>query len=189
MTRRKPRDLRPDEKELWEKVRQSAVPLQNSAKDTVVETVLNIDRPQPLTNIQHFEIGSPTAPPISKPAPMTSVALAMDARKFDRLKKGKLSPDAKMDLHGMTLNQAHPALVGFILSAHQKAYRLVLVVTGKGKPKPDGEYFSSRNGILKQQVPRWLAQHPMAPLILQTSEAHGKHGGGGALYVYLRRRR
>lgn len=189
MTGRKPRSLRPDEKELWEKVRQSTVPLLETAKDAVVETVRRIDRPITPIKISHFVMGEsvPTKPLQRKPA--TSVAVAMDSKKFDRLKKGKLSPDAKIDLHGMTLHEAHPALIGFVLSAHQKAHRLVLVVTGKGKPADNGEYFSSQGGILKQQVPRWLGEHPLAPLVLQVSEAHGKHGGGGALYVYLRRRR
>ncbi|MCW8843082.1 MAG: Smr/MutS family protein, partial [Rhodobacteraceae bacterium] len=111
----------------------------------------------------------------------------MDKKAFGRLKRGKMHPDAKLALHGMTQDQAHPALIGFVLRAHGSGKRLVLVVTGKGKTKSDDGPIPVRRGILKHHVPQWLSMPPLGPLVLQVVEAHISHGGSGAYYVYLRR--
>jgi DNA-nicking Smr family endonuclease len=66
--------------------------------------------------------------------------------------------------------------------------RLVLVITGKGKPAPDHGPIPTRTGVLRHQVPHWLRMAPLGPAVLQVTESHLKHGGGGAYYVYLRRR-
>ena len=112
--------------------------------------------------------------------------MKMDARRFGKLKRGKLAPEDRIDLHGLTLDEAHAELVPFILSAWASGLRLVLVITGKGKPRDEG-FMSRPIGVLRQQVPHWLKMPPLAPIVLQVSEAHQRHGGGGALYVYLRR--
>ena len=67
--------------------------------------------------------------------------------------------------------------------------RLVLVITGKGRKPHDDNPIPVRHGILKHQVPHWLHSPPLSAVVLQISEAHLKHGGTGAYYVYLRRRR
>lgn len=189
MTRRGPRGLRPDEKELWDKVRESTVPLREPMQAAMMEAIQHIEQPKMPENIAPFVVGGSSLAEPKMRVPRTAVSITMDQKKFTKLKKGKLSPDTKIDLHGMTLSQAHPALIGFILNAHQRSKRLALVVTGKGKPTDDNQLFPSQVGILRQQVPRWLAEYPLAPHVLEVSAAHGKHGGEGALYVYLRRRR
>ena len=108
----------------------------------------------------------------------------MDARSFGKMKRGKLVPEGRIDLHGMTLAEAHPALIGFILAAHAAGKRLVLVITGKGRER-DGH---NRNGVLRHQVPQWLTMAPIGQAVLQIAPAHLRHGGHGAYYVYLRRR-
>ncbi|WP_306131363.1 Smr/MutS family protein [Roseivivax marinus] len=113
----------------------------------------------------------------------------MDAKSYGRMKRGKLVPEARIDLHGMTLDEAHPALVGFILSSHTRGLRLVLVITGKGQREDPYDPMPRRRGVLKSQVPQWLKMPPLGPVVLQVTEAHIRHGGQGALYVYLRRRR
>lgn len=113
----------------------------------------------------------------------------MDRKAFTKLKRGKLRPEGRLDLHGMTLDRAHPALTGFILSAHKNGKRLVLVITGKGKMRDDGGPIPVRHGVLRHQVPQWLQMPPLASAVLQVSQAHISHGGGGAYYVYLRRQR
>lgn len=118
---------------------------------------------------------------------VASSPVQMDRKTFGRLKKGKLGPEGRIDLHGMTMEQAHPALTGFILSAHGKGKRLVLVITGKGKTRRDDGPMPARRGILKHQVPQWLSMAPLSGVVLQVAEAHLKHGGSGAYYVYLRR--
>lgn len=127
------------------------------------------------------------------PDPMQAAldsAPAMDARAFGRLKRGKLAPEARIDLHGMTADRAHGALRGFIMDAHARGLRLVLVITGKGRGSDDGMPLSpARRGILRNAVPAWLGQPPLNMMVLQIAPAHQRHGGGGAYYVYLRKRR
>jgi DNA-nicking Smr family endonuclease len=89
----------------------------------------------------------------------------------------------------MTLDRAHPALTQFILGSHAKGRRLVLVITGKGKMRDEGGPIPVRHGVLRHQVPQWLSMPPLSSAVLQVSQAHISHGGGGAYYVYLRRHR
>jgi DNA-nicking Smr family endonuclease len=120
---------------------------------------------------------------------MGRAPVRMDAKAFGKMKKGKLHPEGRIDLHGMTLDEAHPALTGFILSSHAMGRRLVLVITGKGKIKDDLAPMPVRHGILRHQVPAWLNMAPLRNLVLQITPAHISHGGSGAYYVYLRRLR
>lgn len=113
----------------------------------------------------------------------------MDHKTFNRLKRGKLRPERKLDLHGMTLDRAHAALLRFILSAHADGCRLVLVVTGKGKTRDDDGPIPIPRGVLRNQVPHWLQLAPLNALVLQVANAHASHGGAGAYYIYLTRRR
>jgi DNA-nicking Smr family endonuclease len=113
----------------------------------------------------------------------------MDNKSFGKMKRGKLKPEGRIDLHGMTMAQAHPALMSFILGSQSQGRRLVLVITGKGKDRDDGGPIPTRHGILRHQVPQWLALPPLSQAILQVTPAHIKHGGHGAYYVYLRRNR
>jgi DNA-nicking Smr family endonuclease len=107
----------------------------------------------------------------------------------DRLRRGLLEPDAKLDLHGMTEAAAYRALGKFLIGARQRGNRLILVVTGKGNPRKEesASWMASPHGVLKQMVPRWLKEPELAALIASTRPAHVRHGGGGALYVYLRK--
>ena len=89
----------------------------------------------------------------------------------------------------MTLDRAQGVLSQFIMSAHGSGKRLVLVITGKGKKRDEGGPIPVRHGVLRHQVPQWLSVPPLSMMVLQVSEAHASHGGGGAYYVYLRRNR
>ena len=90
-----------------------------------------------------------------------------------------------MDLHGMTVAEAHPALTRFILASFATGRRLVLVITGKGRGS-GGEWNSSQ-GVLRRQVPEWLSGPPLGTVVQEVLPAHRSHGGAGALYVILRR--
>ena len=122
-------------------------------------------------------------------ARLANAPVNMDSKSFGKMKRGKLVPEARIDLHGMTMAQAHPELLAFILGSHALGRRLVLVITGKGKDRDDGGPIPTRNGVLRHQVPQWMAMPPLAQAILQVTPAHLKHGGHGAYYVYLRRSR
>lgn len=194
MSRRK-RVLRPEERELWSQVTETAIPI-----DPVIPKVdasrpkAKVPDPVSPRSIKSFQLGEHAAPKTQKPnlAPsleeqFSKAPVAMDKKAFTRLKQGRLSPEARIDLHGMTLDQAHPALNRFILDNHAKGRRLVLVITGKGKAKDAPGPIPTRLGVLRHQVPLWMQQHPLKPLILQVAQASQKHGGSGAYYVYLRR--
>jgi DNA-nicking Smr family endonuclease len=102
----------------------------------------------------------------------------LDGATKRKLEKGEIAPAAKLDLHGLTEAAAHGTLLTFLAAAHRRGDRLVLIVTGKGE---------AGRGVLKQMVPRWLDEAPMAKLIADKRWAHKRHGGEGALYVYLRK--
>jgi len=114
----------------------------------------------------------------------------MDRKNFDRLRKGKMVPDRRVDLHGMTADIAHAVLTRFILGAYGSGARLVLVITGKGRLHgPADTVMPQRRGIIRHSVPDWLRQAPLRDKVVQVIPAHRKHGGDGAYYVYLKRRR
>ena len=113
----------------------------------------------------------------------------VDGRTSERLRRGIIAPDSKLDLHGLTESAAHRALWSFLQAAHRRGDRLVLVVTGKGAPSSDEPFDPEQRsrGVLKTMVPRWLREPQFAHLIADLRGAHSRHGGDGALYVYLRK--
>jgi DNA-nicking Smr family endonuclease len=117
----------------------------------------------------------------------------LDGRTAERLRRGLLEPRARLDLHGYTKDAAHRALLVFLKDAQTRGHRLVLVVTGRGVRKDDEAAFSlddprGPRGVLKTAVPRWLNEPEFANIITGTSAAHRRHGGDGALYIYLRKK-
>ncbi len=85
---------------------------------------------------------------------------------------------ASLDLHGLSRAAAHQRLIAFVQSRWAAGARAILVITGKG---------SRGDGVLRREVPEWLAQPQLRDMVAGLSEAHPRRGGGGALYVALRR--
>lgn len=180
------RHLRPDEAELWQRVIEHASPLRPVAPLPEIPLSEPQSAPPRTANmvLPPLVRRPPALPAVSvdlRPAPLDGPVL-MDRKTFGRLRRGKLGPEGRIDLHGMTQAEAHGALTGFILMSHDIGRRLVLVITGKGQGATPG-------GVLRQQVPHWLALPPLRALVLNMAEAHRSHGGAGAIYVYLRRNR
>lgn len=199
------RTLRPEEEEIWQAVARTAKPMHpaNHVFLKPVETpahpvAFNPDQPvihSPAhSRLPAFRLGEKARVwPAHDLVPTLAESLAaaplqMDAKTHGKMTKGKLTPEARIDLHGLTLSEAHPELIGFILNAQSAGMRLVLVITGKGKRGQDIGPIPQRMGVLRHQVPQWLRLPPLGAAVLQVSEAHLKHGGTGAYYVYLRRR-
>lgn len=119
----------------------------------------------------------------------------LDGNTAERLRKGALEPDRNIDLHGMTEAVAHRALLTFLRSAQRGGAKLALVITGKGARAPDPyaafdlELEMRSRGVLKSMVPRWFREPEFASLIADYRSAHIRHGGAGALYVYLKKKR
>jgi DNA-nicking Smr family endonuclease len=143
---------------------------------------------------------APVAPPVVPPATaapggfaaagVTPLPHGLDKRSAERLRRGQMAIDARIDLHGMTQDEAHRALLGLIDRAERGGLRCLLVITGKGIRRVEGHDFRPESiGVLRQAVPRWLAEPNLRPRILAVAPAQPKHGGSGALYVLLRRRR
>ena len=97
-----------------------------------------------------------------------------------RLARGREALAARIDLHGLTQDAARAALTRFIERSVAEGWRAVLVITGKGV---------GGDGVLRRRAPEWLAAPPIRPHVAGVSEAHRRHGGDGALYVALKRRR
>lgn len=194
MSRRK---LSADELDLWNKVAKTTSRIDFQGKPTERKIFPRTAETETDTHpIQAFKIkGQKTAPQTNTDVlptlseRMQAQPVQMDRKTHTRLKRGKLKPEARIDLHGMTTAQAHPELMRFIQNAQNRQLRLVLVITGKGKDRDDDDPIPVRRGVLRHSVPQWLASGPLASGILQVTEAHQKHGGGGAYYVYLRRAR
>lgn len=152
---------------------------------TVPRAALTATPPKPAPSRIRVDL----VPPIG--AQLAQQPVKMDRKAHTRMMRGKIEPESRIDLHGMTVAQAHQALSGFIINAHRRDLRLVLVITGKGRT-PGADHAAPmpvRAGVLKHEVPHWLRSAPLAPLVLELREAHLSHGGTGAYYVYLRRRR
>ncbi len=195
---RRPRNLHPEERELWQKVASSARALHPDRSERIEprELTLTAAPRKPASLLQAFRVGEKVRPrPLGHdiaPAPVDHLAaqpLRMDHKTFNRMARGKLSPEARIDLHGMTVAEAHGELIRFVMNAHADGLRLVLVITGKGKRREDHGPIPQRMGALRHQVPHWLALPPLGPAVQQVATANLKHGGEGAYYVYLRRAR
>lgn len=114
----------------------------------------------------------------------------VDAATLRRLKRGNIRPEASLDLHGMNQGEARQALMHFILSAYASGQRCVCVVTGKGNSgRSAGDWLSPKAGVLKRNVPGWLNEGDIGDVVLKAVPAQSRHGGDGALYVLLRRKR
>lgn len=198
MSRRR-RSLSDDDLDLWRRVARTTTPLENRPAPRLPEPPARKESTAPashdLAPLPSFRLGEGAqgrapahelAPTIERS--LATAPLRMDKKTFGKLKKGKLRPERKLDLHGMTLAEAHPRLNGFIRSAYADGCRLVIIVTGKGKSgRDDGGPIPVPRGVLRNQVPGWLHAPALRPFVLQVTDAHLRHGGAGAYYVYLTR--
>lgn len=123
-------------------------------------------------------------------APPARPEMAVEDRAFDRdvsrsLSRGKLVPQASIDLHGMTVAAAERAVTRFLDDATARDLRVVLVVTGKGVRLEGGRVFGGR---IRSEFVGWLNRADNRDRVRAVRPAHPRHGGGGAFYVLLRRR-
>ncbi|MGB7319461.1 MAG: Smr/MutS family protein [Planktotalea sp.] len=189
------RRVKPDELDLWNQVARTTERLAPPKRAPILDVARQKKPQKPTPNpIAPFTLGAVPSdtremrdvlPALSER--LRSAPVKMDAKSYKGMQRGKLKPEGRIDLHGMTVAQAHPALTSFILKSQNAGKRLVLVITGKGGKREElGAIAPQRMGALKRQVPHWLTMQPCASCVLQVSEAHIRHGGAGAYYVYLR---
>jgi DNA-nicking Smr family endonuclease len=186
MSRR--RSLSDEERVLWTGVARSIKPLHPSRRvEEIVESEAEGNHPAKPAKVSR-RASPPRATPSheprveKKPPPFAP----LERKLKRRVARGREPIDARIDLHGFTQTQAHGALLNFLQRAQADGVRIALVVTGKGTRKSDD---TREHGVLKRQVPLWLALPTFRSLVVGFEDAHIAHGGGGALYIRLRRGR
>ncbi|TNE41633.1 MAG: DNA mismatch repair protein MutS [Alphaproteobacteria bacterium] len=194
------RRLTPEEERLWRLAMRGTSPLAHTQSRLSTRADQEpLKKPSHPENTKGVAPGSKTrqtAPPKSiAPKPPPDLA-NLDRRSAQRVRRGKIEVEGRIDLHGMSQAEAHDALIRYLLSASAHGSRVVLVITGKGRKGRAGhfweegprDFFDGRGeGILKAQVPLWLRQSPLRERIFSVQEAHPRHGGSGALYVFLKK--
>ena len=189
MKKNKTKSLSEDDVEIWLRtvsgVEKKSV-LKESETVALVEQKVKGKRSTPLIKNTYLKEKSIETEPKAALANLLSNR-SVDKRVSSKMKAGKIDPEATLDLHGYRLTQAKSALRGFLFRAYESKKRLVLIITGKGKPKAEWDLNLDYRGVLRNEVPVWLEEAPLAGLILSVKTANPKHGGGGALYVYLRK--
>ncbi|HEY6831231.1 MAG TPA: Smr/MutS family protein [Pseudolabrys sp.] len=176
-----------EERVLWTTVTQSIAPLREPPAAIAEHDAAAIAPPRaPARAARPAPIAAPAPQkPAPPPKPASPMPAPLGRRMKQRVARGKEGIDARLDLHGLTQAEAHSALLRFLRTAHARDARLVLVITGKGGR---GELHGER-GVLKRQVPHWLALPEFRDLVIGFEDAHLTHGGEGALYVRVRRSR
>jgi DNA-nicking Smr family endonuclease len=163
-----------EERALWRTVMRDVAPL---TKRSVHPAEAPAALPPSRAAVQR---APPKAASAKLPALTAQDTPGLDRRSAERLRRGALPIEARLDLHGMTQEEAHEALADFLARAEAAGRRCVLVITGKG---------ARGGGVLREAVPRWLNETPNRRRLLAFAPAQLKDGGAGALYLLLRRAR
>ena len=189
----KRRDLTPEEQALWDLVTKGDVRLRNRKSAT---------SPSPLVGeggvggiFPRVRSKPLRVPPLPNPPPqggreslLQGDYAGIDRNTATRFRKGKFPLDATLDLHGMNREKAYKTLAGFIKNHYEQGSRCVLVITGKGQKLMEETEPNSR-GVLRECLPQWLDEPSLKPVILAFDNARQQHGGSGAFYILLRRKR
>ena len=177
-----------DDKILWEKVTQSvrrmnpqpAFQIQKQ-RVSLKTGLLKTNRTARSQSAQTGQAKAKTSPDKTMPADIRLGEMSgIDRTSARRMQRGQVPIEDRLDLHGLSREQAQKEVKSFIGSAVQKNFRHVLIITGKGR---DG------NGILREKVPEWLKDAPLCYHLNAISYAQPRDGGKGALYIRLKRQR
>ncbi|MCP4073214.1 MAG: hypothetical protein GY742_15975 [Hyphomicrobiales bacterium] len=178
--------LSPDDKEIWRRITKTAKPLTEEEKNylNIFKEYSNSDwsvQPQPTPlPVDRLQSGSAAVyQPIIQKKPGLS-ASPLDSITIRKISRGKISIDGRLDLHGFQQQEARQILFNYIENAYYAEKRTILVITGKG---------NLGRGVLRENVPKWLAGASFRQLISGFAESHSSHGGAGAVYVKIRRKR
>ena len=167
---------------LWMKVAETVEPLPGRALPEPVT------QPAPPKPVEERPASPPSAAVVApKPLRPSPPPLApLEAKLRRRLARGVVEIDARVDLHGLRQDEAHRRLASFLIRAQAEGHRVVLVITGKGRPGAE-EAFGSERGVLRRSVPHWLSSPAARDVVIGFEPADPVHGGAGALYVRIRR--
>jgi DNA-nicking Smr family endonuclease len=179
---RKGRGLTPEEAALWRRVKACVTPLRPQPPEPPADPAEAVAPPAPAPK--------PRKPHTHPPGPKSYVPPSIPAPPANRapekrVRRGQVEVVAALDLHGFNQDQARAALLSFLHAQKGPAACVVLVVTGKGGRLVAGK---ATAGVLKKRFPDWLAEPAVRSIIAGFAPAHARHGGGGAFYVFLKRR-
>ena len=174
------RTLSPDEQALWGVLTQSVRPLRAGRFKPFAT-------PLPVAATSPKGLTPAPLPTVIAPPPRTPAAV-LDNSWERRIRSGSIAPEMAIDLHGHSLAMAHSRLNQAIATALARDVRILLVVTGK-PPKHGQNGDSTRRGAIRGEIGHWLETSPHADKIASVRIAHPRHGGQGALYLILRRKK
>jgi DNA-nicking Smr family endonuclease len=180
---KKTRRLSKDERALWQGVTRAVAPLRKAAGEAEPELDDAPKAKAPKT------LAVARAAVAVRPKPLPPLT-PLDRRQRKKLARGAQKIDARLDLHGYTQSQAHDALRHFLRAGQAKGASVALVITGKGKKDLGiGGGGTRGEGVLKRAVPLWLKLPEFRDTVIGFEQASISHGGEGALYVRLRKKR
>jgi DNA-nicking Smr family endonuclease len=193
--------LKDDDHEVWEQVTRTVQPLNR------LPYVKPATEAKPARPVSDHERNAKSVPKPVDPVRKAARAIArqaiqlqshnnLDRRHKQKLSRGNVDIDARLDLHGHSVERARMSLLGFLQSSREQGFRNVLVITGKGASpftrhtlhSTDVFQAPERLGRLRAEFPSWMAQREFSSNIVGFQPAHPRHGGGGAFYVRLKRK-
>lgn len=194
-----------DDHDVWSHTAQSVEPLRKAkgrhhpAADRVQDVAPRMQTKSAGEPAKGKHAPSKQAPvksePVKAPAKRPPPIADFDRKNVRKIRSGQVEIEARIDLHGMRQDEAHVALIRFLHRCQSKDQRWVLVITGKGKvtdsdrDAPFDMTVQRERGVLKRNVPRWLDEPDVRPLVVSYTTAAIQHGGEGALYIHLRKSR
>ncbi|AOR77111.1 Smr/MutS family protein [Novosphingobium resinovorum] len=184
------RRLTEEEKAVWAQVARTVKPLVAPRKLVEPEAPVMpvpVAPPPPVKKVKG-RVPPPSLPKAAPPKPRVDVPVNLDGSWEKRISKGTLLPDFSLDLHGSNLDQAYMRLMHGLVQAKAMGARVVLIVTGKARPVDAADRGSAR-GAIRAKIADWLAASEHASDIVAIRGAHRRHGGQGAIYLVLKKRR
>jgi DNA-nicking Smr family endonuclease len=193
---RKPRTLGGDELAIWHKVVETVVPLKPKKFPRLEDHIDQAPVAAARTTLQVRRTTAASAPVLTPAVPVQPRIAGLNRRDTQKLARGNVEIDARLDLHGMSVARARSALLGFIEASRDLGRRNILVITGKGASpftrhtlhSVDVYHAPERQGVLRAELSHWLHEREFARHVVGFQPAHPRHGGGGAFYVRLRRK-
>jgi DNA-nicking Smr family endonuclease len=175
------RSLTAEEEHLWSIVARSIKPLRRAPRVAPSKRAAKIEALKPAGGSSKKSVAPSSS--VSRPRASAPAQIPLARRERQRIARGRSAIEGRIDLHGMTQADAYSALLNFLHRSQAGGAKVVLVITGKGSPFAGAE----ERGVLRRQVPLWLALPQFRACVLGFDMADATHGGAGALYVRLRR--
>jgi DNA-nicking Smr family endonuclease len=196
------RTITADEAELWEhatrkldpvkaKPRVASAPAVSESPSSGATSLSRASATPVKAKSERAVRAKPNAPAVPQKRHAPPPLADFERRKARQISAGKIEVDARVDLHGLRQRDAHARLRAFLVEAHARGLKTVLVITGKGGEEPAdrlGDLAGERQrGVLRRNVPHWLGEPELRAIVLSFTQAGVRHGGAGALYVRLRK--